>query len=887
MSETKVPAIPAPTDQNLRDVARAVKGVLDVREGLVGDPLDRFVTLRELVAGGVAATTGSGRSTSVTSIPAITDEELAQIPVYERYDPTEDLTVPPAPTGFTAVGLFAAIKLDWVGPLIRNYAYTEIWRADSNALGNAIRIGTSNGTSYVDYLGSGVTRFYWARFVSQANVTGPYNSTNGTSATTAQDPEYLLEVLTGAITESQLYQTLGARIDLIDGPSSLPNSVANRLLSEATTRQAAITTESTARQTADTSLAQQITTLTASVAGNAAAIQTEATTRATADTAEAAQRTALAARVTTTEDAITTNAAAIQTEATARATADTALSQTITTLDAKVDDNTGLIQQEATTRATADTANANLISQVQARLDTGDYAAVKTESSVSAGKIGGLEAQYTVKIDVNGHVSGFGLATSTSSGTPTSAFIVRADRFALAGPNDTADPLGTLNPTRLPFVVTNSPTAINGVSVPAGTYINTAFIGGATINKAQIGSIYADRISAGFTSSVDMESSVFFGSELYLGGAVTYEFNDPTRPTQKTGISSVTNPNIALKNTGAEFNVNYFKIKNGTLTYTPFEVVNGVVNIGAAMIGDGTITNAKIGSEIRSTNYVAGSAGWIINKNGAAEFGAASIRGQLTASQIDTRNLTIKDANGTVLFGAGTQLPVAQITGLGSLATQSSVAAANVSGLGLLATRDEVLIGQHVKVYNPLTDSIATVGITDFVNVLSKISSNNISSFMEGAAIGNAYIGNAAVGTLSIEGNAVTVPAVANAFAQVNVERHALANVLSNWQTVVSVTVDFGSVAPDLVLVCGSVNILAPSGVSYTASYMRLRNATNGQATVDVGVAHSDSIVLSNFGMLISGAGVNTFVLEISQENTGGSQYIAASRSISVMGAKR
>ena len=40
MSErpTRIPAVPAPTESNLLDVARAVKGVIDVREGRVGDP---------------------------------------------------------------------------------------------------------------------------------------------------------------------------------------------------------------------------------------------------------------------------------------------------------------------------------------------------------------------------------------------------------------------------------------------------------------------------------------------------------------------------------------------------------------------------------------------------------------------------------------------------------------------------------------------------------------------------------------------------------------------------------------------------------------------------------------------------------------------------------
>ena len=54
-----------------------------------------------------------------------------------------------------------------------------------------------------------------------------------------------------------------------------------------------------------------------------------------------------------------------------------------------------------------------------------------------------------------------------------------------------------------------------------------------------------------------------------------------------------------------------------------------------------------------------------------------------------------------------------------------------------------------------------SVGATDFVHKLSKISAPNganpLSNFMDNLAIGNAYIGNAAVSTLKIQGHAVSV----------------------------------------------------------------------------------------------------------------------------------
>ncbi|RVU52283.1 DUF1983 domain-containing protein [Pseudomonas syringae pv. syringae] len=55
----------------------------------------------------------------------------------------------------------------------------------------------------------------------------------------------------------------------------------------------------------------------------------------------------------------------------------------------------------------------------------------------------------------------------------------------------------------------------------------------------------------------------------------------------------------------------------------PFVVQNGQVFINSAFIQDGTITNAKIGSYISSTNYVAGQTGWILNKDGSFEINSA------------------------------------------------------------------------------------------------------------------------------------------------------------------------------------------------------------------------------------------------------------------------
>lgn len=70
---------------------------------------------------------------------------------------------------------------------------------------------------------------------------------------------------------------------------------------------------------------------------------------------------------------------------------------------------------------------------------------------------------------------------------------------------------------------------------------------------------------------------------------------------------------------------------NGNTT-TPFVIDNGVTYMNAAYIKDGAITNAKIGGEIRSDNFVDGSQGWRVGKDGSSQFHNVVVRGHVEAN---------------------------------------------------------------------------------------------------------------------------------------------------------------------------------------------------------------------------------------------------------------
>ena len=209
-----------------------------------------------------------------------------------------------------------------------------------------------------------------------------------------------------------------------------------------------------------------------------------------------------------------------------------------------------------------------------------------------------LQGQYTVKIDLNGHVSGFGLASTLVGNTPTSAFIVRADRFAVVDPASTADGLGTTSPSAdtVPFFVEG------GV-----TYIKSAMIKNASITDAQIGSVGAKKITAGYVgATIAMDGASVFGASLYAGGTTSKTYDPQGYVTSFTAQ----NPTFKVEGGNVEIVSANFRIKSlatANSYVTPFKVEGGIVyidttaviktgDITTAMIQNATITSAQITS---------------------------------------------------------------------------------------------------------------------------------------------------------------------------------------------------------------------------------------------------------------------------------------------------
>ena len=558
MTKSKQPSnasVPSSWTGQEKKFGDSIKENIDVMVGHRGDPLNKAVTFGDLLdsgigklAAGLSSFSGSGQ-----------DVELGGGNVGDL--PDGQLPIPSIITGLSVSGGLNRVLVDMNWPIYAGHAYVEIWRNTSDDITTAGRVGTTSQGSglYADPVSSAnATYYYWVRAVNRIDDKGPFNDNAGTEVTTAIDVEVVLDLLAEEITSSQLAQSLATPI------SNLPTDTQ----AEFTTLQNQINTLSqtaawasgtvyavadlvtfsgnlyealqahTASSSNDpsgnssnnsywkyvgayTSLASAVAANTSNIteinyinssSNSAAAVKIAALDATVSDattgvTATATAVSGLSTRVTVTENSISSASSDITalensvnnptTGLSANSTAISGLTSTVSTIDGEVTALSGSL----TTLGTTVGGNTTSISQ-------------------QATSINGLEGQYSVKIDNNGHVAGFGLSNTTTTAGPTSAFIVRADRFAVIDPASTADGLGTTTPTtdNVPFVIDSGKTYIRSAAIQDATITN-AMIADGTIDgelkvfnidasSIETGTLDASKVSiVGVTPSLDIKSS--------------------------------------------------------------------------------------------------------------------------------------------------------------------------------------------------------------------------------------------------------------------------------------------------------------------------------------------------------------------------------------------
>ena len=440
-----------------------------------------------------------------------------------------------------------ATKLDGVYAIVTPLtADSNSWTADSGSkqatawtLQSAIATGDYTLSSRIDVLTAGfnsnsadITSEQTARADADKAITQRVDSyiaqTDSSIATIKQDVK---TATTATTANSNAITALDNRVTTIDANTNTAMQNAASAVSKADTAVTQAGSASTLSQTANATATNA-----KSVAD--AAKSTADTAKSTADTANTNAATAVNKATAAADSASATASTLQQVQADLAGKASTG---SVTAVDSKVTELGGKVTANTTkldgvyavvTPLTADSnqwtadsgskAAASWTLQsaivdgdrvISERVDTvqttvnGNTATIQTQQQ----SINGLYAQYTVKLDVNGRVSGIGLASDNN----VSEFAIRADKFYIAPPSGTGNGVS-------PFMVLTSSQTINGTVVPAGTYIQSAYIHNgsidvAKINKASITSLSALSANIGtLTTSDERGTFTYTGSKIEL-----------------------------------------------------------------------------------------------------------------------------------------------------------------------------------------------------------------------------------------------------------------------------------------------------------------------------------------------------------------------------------
>ncbi|RKM36262.1 DUF1983 domain-containing protein [Moraxella catarrhalis] len=159
------------------------------------------------------------------------------------------------------------------------------------------------------------------------------------------------------------------------------------------------------------------------------------------------------------------------------------------------------------TLTTTNQSLAERINTVQTTLN-GQTASIQQHAQ----SLNGLSAQWTLKVQSGGVVSGIGLASNNG----VSDFAVRADKFYVASPQGDKKPM---------FSVITRPTTLNGTTVPTGVYLNGDLLASGTISGDKIRAntqitapnIRGGSISIGSNFSVDSQGNLNANSGVFRG----------------------------------------------------------------------------------------------------------------------------------------------------------------------------------------------------------------------------------------------------------------------------------------------------------------------------------------------------------------------------------
>ncbi|PJD03077.1 host specificity protein [Enterobacter mori] len=292
-------------------------------------------------------------------------------------------------------------------------------------------------------------------------------------------------------------------------------------------------------------------------------------------------------------------------------------------LISNVGDVSSSLSQLEQTVATADTALGQRIDSISVSVD-GMTGGVKNSAiAIIQGNLAQVSARKTLSASVAGNSAQLDrideVIVNEKEATARSLLSLQTDV------NGNKASINSLNQTFSDYQQATA-TQINGITATVNGHTSAI-----TTNAQAIANVNGD-LSAMYNIKVGVSSN----GQYYAAGMGIGVENTPT------GMQSQV---IFLAD---RFAVTH---QAGATVTLPFVIQNGQVFIREALIGDSTISNAKIGNYIQSNNYVAGSVGWRLDKAGTFEnYGSTAGEGAMKQTN---QTISVRDSNNVLRVQIG------------------------------------------------------------------------------------------------------------------------------------------------------------------------------------------------------------------------------------------
>jgi hypothetical protein len=235
----------------------------------------------------------------------------------------------------------------------------------------------------------------------------------------------------------------------------------------------------------------------------------------------------------------------------------------------------------------------------------------------------------------------------------------------------------------------------------------------------------------------------------YTGGAGVQRIAN-VRLMEKTSYDLIVDGSILANHLAANsIAVGTAAIQNGAIINAMMGVASitnaNIVSLAATKITAGTIA---VGEYIQSSDFVTGVSGWRWGGN-TGEVGSTSIRGLLTAGQIDTRGLDIKDLSGNVIFSSAVNLDFTRVVASSAwLNSNVSIGADGaLSGAGGGQVTIAGLDNSVLRATNPITGSNVTTYIASAAIGDAQILNLAANKVVSGSFVGKTFTGGEFTGT--------------------------------------------------------------------------------------------------------------------------------------------